>query len=72
MVGDECARTTRSAIDGLRMAQPGIELLCPPIVHEPAHTLNQVVWQDPSEETIAERLEPHKVAFLAAARHSLN
>ncbi|MBT8224135.1 MAG: hypothetical protein HKP61_17290 [Dactylosporangium sp.] len=54
------------------MAQPGIELLCPPIVHEPAHTLNQVVWQDPSEETIAERLEPHKVAFLAAARHSLN
>ncbi|AEM80144.1 hypothetical protein Strvi_0356 [Streptomyces violaceusniger Tu 4113] len=74
-VGDEWYRTARPAIDGLRIAENGVHLLCAPGLHTPttayARALNQAVWQEHGEASLAERLEPVKVKFLAVARRSL-
>ncbi|MFJ8932796.1 hypothetical protein ACIRLA_40105 [Streptomyces sp. NPDC102364] len=74
-VGDDWYVTARPAMDGLRIAEKSIELLCAPGLHSPtasyALALNQAVWQERDEGILAERLEPFKAEFLAAARHSL-
>ncbi len=74
-LGDEWYLTARPAMDGLRIAEKGVELLCAPGLHAPAtayaRALNQAVWQERGEESLAERLEPFKAGFLAAARLSL-
>ncbi|MEU9988308.1 hypothetical protein AB0E10_16230 [Streptomyces sp. NPDC048045] len=74
-VGDEWYRTARPAMDGLRIAENGVQLLCAPGLHAPAtayaRALNQAVWQERDEGSLAERLEPFKSEFLAVARGSL-
>jgi hypothetical protein len=74
-VGDEWYRTARPAMDGLRVSEKSVELLCRPSLQTPAEgytrALNQAVWNERDHVPIAERLEPFKSAFLAAARHSL-
>lgn len=74
-VGDDWYRAARPAMDGLRVAEKGVELLCHSSLRTPtagyARALNQAVWQDGGEVAIADRLEPFKQAFLATARHSL-
>ena len=75
-VGDEWYVTARPAMDGLRIAEHGIELLCAPRLHAPAtayaRALNQAVWQERAGENLADHLEPFKAEFLAAARRSLS
>lgn len=62
-------------MDGLRIAEKSIELLCAPDLHPPttryARALNQAVRQERDEGSLAERLEPFKAEFLAAARRGL-
>jgi hypothetical protein len=62
-------------MDGLRVAEKSIQLLCRSSLQTPAEgyarALNQAVWQERDDMPIAERLEPFKSTFLAAARHSL-
>lgn len=62
-------------MDGLRIAEKSVELLCAPGLHSPAtayaRALNQAVWQERDEATLAERLEPFKAGFLNAARRGL-
>lgn len=74
-VGDDWYVTARPAMDGLRITEKGIELLCAPDLHAPttayARALNQAVWQERDEGSLAERLEPLKAKFLDAARRSL-
>lgn len=74
-VGDDWYVTARPAMDGLRIAEKSIELLCAPGLHSPTtaygRALNQAVWQERDEGGLAERLEPFKAEFLAVARHSL-
>jgi hypothetical protein len=74
-VGDDWYVKARPAMDGLRIAEKGVELLCAPDLHAPttayARALNQAVWQERDEGSLAERLEPFKAKFLAAARRSL-
>ncbi|MGA5797420.1 hypothetical protein ACPC27_16150 [Streptomyces cellulosae] len=74
-VGDDWYVTARPAMDGLRIAEKSVELLCSPALHSPAtayaRALNQAVWQERDEGSLAERLEPFKAAFLAGARRSL-
>ena len=74
-VGDDWYATARPAMDGLRIAEKSIELLCPPALHSPAtayaHALNQAVWQEHEETSLADLLEPFKTRFLTAARNSL-
>ena len=74
-VGDEWYVTARPAMDGLRIAEKGVELLCAPELHAPttayARAINQAVWQERDEGILAELLEPFKAEFLAAARRSL-
>ncbi|MGR3874377.1 hypothetical protein ACUXZZ_38205 [Streptomyces graminifolii] len=71
-VGDEWYATTRPAMDGLRMAEHGIGLLCAPRLHAPAtacaRALNQAVWQERAGESLADHLEPFKAEFAAARR----
>ncbi|WP_329556318.1 hypothetical protein [Streptomyces sp. NBC_00696] len=75
-VGDEWYVTARPTMDGLRIAEHGIELLYAPRLHAPAtayaRALNQVVWQERAGENPADHLEPFKAEFLAAARRSLS
>jgi hypothetical protein len=75
-VGDEWYLTARPAMDGLRIAEHGIGLLCAPRLHAPAtayaRALNQAVWQERAGESLADHLEPFKAEFLAAARRSLS
>ncbi|MFE2059476.1 hypothetical protein [Streptomyces sp. NPDC059446] len=74
-VGDDWYVTARPAMDGLRIAEGGVELLCAPGMRTPttayARALNQAVWQERGEESLAERLEPFKAEYLATARRSL-
>ncbi|MEV7129182.1 hypothetical protein [Streptomyces sp. NPDC093260] len=74
-VGDDWYGTARPAMDGLRIAEKSIELLCAPDLHPPttryARALNQAVRQERDEGSLAERLEPFKAEFLAAARRGL-
>ncbi|MCM2416099.1 hypothetical protein [Streptomyces sp. RKAG290] len=74
-VDDDWYRTARPAVDGLRIAEHGVQLLCAPGLHVPvtayARALNQVVWQEHSEASVSEYLEPVKAEFLAVARLSL-
>ncbi|MGW7540433.1 hypothetical protein ACWGKQ_04850 [Streptomyces sp. NPDC054770] len=74
-IGDEWYATARPAMDGLRITEKGVELLCTPGMHAPttayARALNQAVWQERDEESLAERLEPFKAEFLAAGRRDL-
>ncbi|WP_329453300.1 hypothetical protein OG894_42755 (plasmid) [Streptomyces sp. NBC_01724] len=74
-VGDEWYRTARPAIDSLRIAENGVQLLCAPGLHAPvtayARALNEAVWQERDGGSLAERLEPFKSEFLAVARASL-
>jgi hypothetical protein len=74
-VGDEWYVTARPAMDGLRIAEKGVELLCAPGLHGPtttyARALNQAVWQERDGGSLAELLEPFKAEFLAVARRSL-
>ncbi|MEU2555769.1 hypothetical protein ABZ589_29490 [Streptomyces sp. NPDC013313] len=74
-VGDDWYVTARPAMDGLRIAEKSVELLCAPGLHSPAtayaRALNQAVWQERDEATLAERLEPFKAGFLNAARRGL-
>lgn len=62
-------------MDGLRIAEKSVELLCAPGMHTPttayARALNQAVWQERGEGSLVERLEPFKAEFLAIARRSL-
>lgn len=62
-------------MDGLRIAEKSIELLCASGLHAPttvyARALNQAVRQERGEGNPAERLEPFKAGFLAVARRSL-
>jgi hypothetical protein len=75
-VGDEWYRTARPAMDGLRITENGIRLLCAPPLHEPAtaysRALNQAVWRDGNGSSLVERLEPFKADFLAVARGSFS
>ncbi|MDN3254191.1 hypothetical protein ACFW4O_00450 [Streptomyces mutabilis] len=75
-VGDEWYRTARPAMDGLRIAENGVQLLCAPDLHAPAtaytRALNQAVWQEGDGTSVAELLEPFKAEFLAVARRSLD
>ncbi|WP_369175854.1 hypothetical protein [Streptomyces mutabilis] len=63
-------------MDGLRIAENGVQLLCAPDLHAPAtaytRALNQVVWQEGDGTSVAELLEPFKAEFLAVARRSLD
>ncbi|MEU0431553.1 hypothetical protein ABZ153_07895 [Streptomyces sp. NPDC006290] len=74
-VADDWYVRARPAMDGLRIAEKSIELLCAPGLHSPttlyARALNQAVWQERDEGSLAERLEPFKAEFLAVARSSL-
>jgi len=74
-LGDDWYRTARPAMDGLRVAEKGVELLCHSSLLAPAaayaRALNQAVWHDHDDVPLGERLEPVKSAFLAAARDSL-
>lgn len=74
-VGDEWYRTARPAMDGLRIAENGVLLLCSSLLHAPttayARALNQAVWQAHDGSGLAERLEPYKAEFLAVARRSM-
>ncbi|MEU6228512.1 hypothetical protein [Streptomyces sp. NPDC047042] len=74
-VGDDWYVTARPAMDGLRIAEKSIELLCAADLHSPTSTyaraLNEAVWQERDGGSLAERLEPLKAEFLAAARRSL-
>ena len=73
--GQQIDHYVANLADGLRIAEKGVELLCAPGLHAPAtayaRALNQAVWQERGEESLAERLEPFKAGFLAAARLSL-
>jgi hypothetical protein len=73
-LGDDWCRTARPAMDGLRVAEKGVELLCHSSLQAPtaryARALNQAVWHE-SDAPLGDYLEPVKSAFLAAARHSL-
>jgi hypothetical protein len=75
-VGDDWYRTARPAMDGLRIAEKSVELLCAPDLHPPttayARALNQAVWHERGEESLAGQLEPFKADFLAVARHGLS
>jgi hypothetical protein len=74
-VADEWYRTARPVIDGLRVAEKSVELLCQSFLQAPtagyARALNQAVWQERDDVPITERLEPFKSAFFTAARRSL-
>ncbi|MER5960564.1 hypothetical protein [Streptomyces sp. NPDC001893] len=74
-VGDDWYVTAGPAMDGLRIAEKSVELLCAPGMHTPtttyARALNQAVWQERGEGSLVERLEPFKAEFLAIARRSL-
>lgn len=75
-VGDDWYRTARPAMDGLRVAEKSVELLCELSLGAPTagygRALNQAVWHQEHDATpISGRLEPFKTAFLAAARRSL-
>ncbi|MGW3109554.1 hypothetical protein [Streptomyces sp. NPDC001100] len=74
-IGDERYVAARPAMDGLRIAEKGVELLCAPILHAPttayARALNQEVWHERDEGSLADRLQPFKAEFLAVARRSL-
>ncbi len=63
-------------MDGLRIAENGVQLLCASGLQAPttayAHALNQAVWQEGDGAGLAERLEPFKAEFLAVARRSLS
>ena len=73
-VGDEWYLAARPAMDGLRIAEKGVELLCAPSQHAPtnayARAPNQAVRQERDEGSLADRLEPFKAEFLAVARRS--
>ncbi|MFC8866565.1 hypothetical protein ACFUAC_02650 [Streptomyces sp. NPDC057148] len=62
-------------MDGLRIAEQSIELLCARGLRTPttayARALNQAVWQERDEGNLAESLESVKAEFLALARRSL-
>jgi hypothetical protein len=72
--GDDWYQTARPAIDGLRIAQQSVDLLCPKVLGEPArtyqHALNQAVWADRTEP-LGDRLTPVRTTFMIAARESL-
>lgn len=74
-VRDEWYVTARPAMDGLRIAEKGVELLCAPRLRAPAsayaRALDQAVWQERDGVSPAERLEPFKAEFPAVARSSL-
>lgn len=74
-LGDAWYQTARPAMDGLRIAEKSVELLCHSSLLEPTasyeRALNQAVWQEHDGTPLGERLEPFKSAFLAAARYSL-
>ncbi len=74
-VGDEWYMAARPAMDSLRIAEQGVELLCATSLHAPttAYTraLNHAVWQEREGLNVVEQLEPLKADFLAVARHSL-
>lgn len=74
-VGDDWYRSARPAMDGLRVAEQSVELLCSRSLREPTaryeRALNEAVWQDRHEAPLGEHLAPYKEGFLAAARESL-
>ncbi|WP_329055195.1 hypothetical protein OG738_17475 [Amycolatopsis sp. NBC_01488] len=74
-VGDDWYRTARPAMDGLRVAEKSVELLCTASLRAPTarygRALNQAVWQERADMPIGEQLEPFRSAFLSAARLSL-
>jgi hypothetical protein len=74
-VGDDWYRTARPAMDGLRVAEKSVELLCAASLRAPTasygRALNQAVWQERADMPIGEQLEPFRAAFLSAARQSL-
>ncbi|CQR60451.1 hypothetical protein [Streptomyces leeuwenhoekii] len=63
-------------MDGLRIAENGVQLLCASGLHAPAtayaRALNQAVWQESDGTDLAERLEPFEAEFLAGARRGLS
>jgi hypothetical protein len=77
-VGDAWYATARPAVDGLRVAELNVEMLCDKALAGPAarytRALNQAVWQDrqPDEVSIGDRLDPLKAEFLAVARRTLD
>ncbi|GAB3460122.1 hypothetical protein [Actinophytocola sediminis] len=74
VLGDDWYQTARPAMDGLRIAEQSVELLCPKELIAPAiryeHALNEAVWQD-RDTPLGDRLTPVKTEFLTAARESL-
>ena len=74
-LGDDWYRTARPAMDGLRVAEKSVELLCHSSLLAPTaryvRALNQAVWQERDDVPVGDRLEPFKAAFLATARESL-
>lgn len=75
-VGDDWYRAARPAMDGLRVAEKSVELLCDTSLQAPTATysraLNQAVWQDRGDTPIGDQLEPVRSSFLLAARLSLD
>ncbi|GGQ46108.1 hypothetical protein ACFFKE_27800 [Streptomyces mutabilis] len=63
-------------MDGLRIAENGVQLLSSPDLHAPAtaytRASNQVIWQEGDGTSVAERLESFKAEFLAVARRGLD
>lgn len=72
---DAWYQTARRAMDGLRVAEKSVELLCHVSLLAPTasyeRALNLAVWQKRDDIPLGERLEPFKSAFLTAARYSL-
>jgi hypothetical protein len=75
-VGDDWYKIARPAMDGLRIAEDTVKLVCALSLSGPVTVLsrafNHVVWQERGEVTIAEYLQPAKQEFLAAARSGLD
>ncbi|WP_214401890.1 hypothetical protein [Pseudonocardia lacus] len=66
---------TQAVMAKLWAADRTLALLSDPVLHAPLHdygrALNQAVWRDTSDQEVNAHLEPHKTAFMVAARASL-
>ncbi len=73
--GTSWYKTARPAVDGLRVAEKTVELLCDASLRKPAEAyqlaLNEAVWKKREAKPLAEVLEHPRKEFLAAARKVL-
>ncbi|MFD7860737.1 hypothetical protein [Streptomyces sp. NPDC059783] len=68
-------KATSDAMTALWIAERHLALLCDPLLHAPtqayARALNQAVWREIGDTEVNEHVDPHKTAFMTAARASL-